>query len=97
MTDPGGTEPLSRDDVEQQTPAMSGPRGALDDPVEAAKDPDNRAKLLLAIAAIGVLNLVLLLAVLASVAGGGAEVVEVEGRPCIIQDHDGSSQLFCSR
>jgi hypothetical protein len=69
------------------------------DPVAAAKDPDNRAKLLLATAALSLLNLLLLIAVLASVTGNRVqEEVVVDGAPCVVAQHgDGESALFCQR
>ena len=67
------------------------------DPVEAVKDPDNRAKLLLALAGMTVLNLILLIVVLANVVGGDPEPVNVEGRACIIREYEGASRLFCAQ
>jgi hypothetical protein len=69
------------------------------DPVDAVKDPDNRAKLLLGIAAATLLNLILLVAVLMNVVDDGVqETVVVDGVPCIVAEHDGNeSALFCQR
>jgi hypothetical protein len=67
------------------------------DPVEAAKDPDNRAKLLLAIAAMTALNLVLLMALLATVVTQSGEDVVVDGVPCIVTTQDGENVLYCRR
>lgn len=85
-------------------PAASGPVAAggpqpsspQRDPVAAVKDPDNRAKLLLGIAALALLNFLLLLAVLANVLDDGPDPVTVDGRACIIRDHAGESRLFCA-
>ena len=107
MTDfAGGTEPLERDQVQHAAaaPAPSGgavragepETGVTRDPVAAVKDPDNRAKLLLGIAAVTLLNLLLLLVILANVANDGAEPVNVQGKPCIIRNHEGQSTLFCA-
>lgn len=73
------------------SPGHSGP-----DPVAAVKDPDNRAKLLLAIGAMTLLNFLLLLGVLASVADRHDQVM-VDGTPCIIDVRDGEGVLFCQR
>lgn len=96
MTDHvGGTEPLDRGDIERDaTPAPPSSSGL--DPVAAAKDPDNRAKLLLGLAAISLINLLLLLVILANVAGGDGDPVLVDGRQCIIRSLEGKSALFCS-
>jgi hypothetical protein len=69
------------------------------DPVAAVKDPDGRAKLLLAIGIGVLLNLILLVAVLVNVTGDGVgETVVVDGVPCIVAEHDGNeSALFCQR
>lgn len=108
MTDhAGGTEPLEREEV--QHAAAAGPAAphstvggsepgpsVTRDPVAAVKDPDNRAKLLLGIAALTLLNFLLLLAVLANVSNDGPDPVNVEGKPCIIREHEGDSTLFCA-
>jgi hypothetical protein len=69
----------------------------LTDTIEAAKNPDNRAKLLLATALLGLLNLLLLIAVLVNVLGDDYEQVTVDGQPCIVQLGDGESVLYCQR
>ena len=66
------------------------------DPVAAVKDPDNRAKLLLGIGVMTLLNFLLLLGVLASVADRHDQVM-VDGTPCIIDERDGEGVLFCQR
>ena len=107
MTDHvGGTEPLEREQVQHAAatdPAApqgtagseSGP-SVTRDPVAAVKDPDNGAKLLLGIAALTLLNFLLLLTVLSNVANDGPDPVNVEGKPCIIRQHEGDSTLFCA-
>lgn len=84
-------------DEDYRGPLSSGPGRDLPDPVAAAKDPTNRAKLLLATAAMTLLNLVLLLVVLANVLGDGAEEVVVDGVPCLIAESDGENVLYCAR
>ena len=106
----GGTQPLvtppQDHDVDglrldSQTTAghaagtSSDPRG-MPDPVAAVKDPDNRAKLLLGIGLLTLLNFLLLLGVLASVADDHDQVV-IDGTPCIIDERDGEAVLFCQR
>lgn len=95
----GGTEPLDRNQVEREVaapePAPAEP-SPVRDPVAAVKDPDNRAKLLLGLAAISLLNLLLLLIILANVAGADGEPVAVDGKQCIIREMEGRSRLFCS-
>jgi hypothetical protein len=109
----GGTEPLDREEVHREAAAPivdpvlaggsdadaenGGLSGVARDPVAAVKDPDNRAKLLLALAAMTLLNLILLIVVLANVVGGDPEPVNVEGRACIIREHEGASRLFCAQ
>lgn len=68
-------------------------------PVEAVKDPDNRAKLLLAIAALTLVNLLLLVAVLANVVRDQVhERVVVDGVECVVADQEGAeSALYCQR
>ena len=79
------------------TQAGEGPLASVaKDPVEAVKDPDNRAKLLLAIAALTLLNFLLLIGVLFSLDNDGPAPVTVDGRTCIIRNHDGESRLFCA-
>ena len=70
--------------------------GERRDPVEAVKDPDNRAKLLLAIGVLSLLNFLLLLGVLASLSGGPDQIM-VDGRPCIVDERDGEGVLFCQQ
>ena len=95
MTDHvGGTEPLDRGEVEREAAPPAPPPAR--DPVAAVKDPDNRAKLLLAMAAISVLNLLLLLVILTSISGGDGDPVNVDGKQCIIREAEGRSTLFCS-
>lgn len=68
----------------------------VSDPVEAAQRPDNRAKLLLATAAMTLLNLLLLLGILASMAGPDFERVAVDGQQCVIELGEGEdSTLYC--
>lgn len=67
-------------------------------PVEAVKDPDNRAKLLLGTAALTLLNTILLIALLAGALGDGTgEQVVVDDVPCIVADADGEQSLYCQR
>lgn len=68
------------------------------DPVEAAKDPDTRAKLLLATAALTLLNTLLLIAILVNVLGDAGDQVVVDGVPCIVADGGEEEQtLYCQR
>jgi hypothetical protein len=113
MSDIGRTEPLEErhpgtPDSRPQEHRPAGVREDLGatgthrdrdrkDPVEAAKDPDNRAKLLLGIAAVTLLNLILLLVVLASVMGDNFEAVVVEGEKCVIGEREGENVLYCER
>ena len=66
------------------------------DPIAAVKDPDNRAKLLLGIGLLTLLNFLLLLGVLASVMDRHDQVL-VDGTPCIIDEREGEGVLFCQR
>jgi hypothetical protein len=113
MSDIGRTEPLEERPLGsplERPPAdrTAGSRTGADlgatgthrdrkDPVEAAKNPDNRAKLLLGIAAVTLLNLILLLVVLANVLGDDFEHVVVEGENCVIGEQDGENVLYCAR
>jgi hypothetical protein len=67
------------------------------DPIELAKRPDNRAKLLLGTALLTLLNTLLLLGILASVLGGGYEPVTVEGQACVIETGGDENVLYCQR
>jgi hypothetical protein len=67
------------------------------DPVEAAKDPDTRAKLLLATAALTLLTTVLLIAILVNVLGDAGEQVVVDGVSCIVADGGEEQTLYCQR
>jgi hypothetical protein len=69
------------------------------DPIAAAKDPDNRAKLMLATAAMTLLNLLLLIAVLTNVLDddGSFEQVTVDGQNCVVETGGNESILFCQR
>ena len=99
MTDTaGGTEPLDRSSVQAEAAALPVEQSAppTRDPVEAVKDPDNRAKLLLGIAALTLLNFLLLLIILTNVTGGDGDPVVVDGRSCIIRQEEGKSRLFCA-
>jgi hypothetical protein len=73
--------------------------GSRDDrnPVEAAQKPENRAKLLLAIAAMTLLNLLLLLAVLSAVTGDSFETVTVDGASCVLETGGEEGVLYCQR
>lgn len=105
----GGTQPLPAppqdhdvDGLRLDTEATAAHRAdtsserAMPDPVAAVKDPDNRAKLLLAVGLLTLLNFLLLLGVLASVMDDNDQVV-VDGTPCIIDERDGEAVLFCQR
>lgn len=95
---PGGTEPLDRDQVEREVTAPEAPAASsVREPVAAIKDPDNRAKLMLALAAVSVFNLLLLLIILANVSGTDGQPVAVDGKQCIIREAEGQSRLFCSQ
>jgi hypothetical protein len=87
---PGGT--ATSGETEQ-----SDDGSGLPNPVEAVRSPDNRAKLLLGIAAATVLNLLLLLAVLANVTGASYEQVVVDETPCVVEMAGGESVLYCQR
>ena len=97
MTDSaGGTEPLNRSSVQAEAAATPADPSPSLDPVAAVKDPDNRAKLLLGIAALTLLNFLLLLIILTNVTGGDGDPVVVDGRSCIIRQEEGKSRLFCA-
>jgi hypothetical protein len=109
MSDIGRTEPLEKrpqgSPEERRTAGSTtgddfgatGSHRDRKDPVEAVKNPDNRAKLLLGIAAVTLLNLILLLVVLANVLGDDFEQVVVEGENCVIGEQDGENVLYCAR
>jgi hypothetical protein len=111
MSDIGRTEPLEgrHPGAADGPPQEHHPAGVREDfgatgthrdrkdPVEVVKDPDNRAKLLLGIAAVTLLNLILLLVVLASVMGDNFEAVVVEGENCVIGEREGENVLYCER
>lgn len=68
------------------------------DAVAPFREQDNRIKLLLAIAALTVLNLILLVALLATVNGGPTrEEVAVDGVPCIVVEGESGNVLYCQR
>ena len=99
MTDyTGGTEPLDRGQVAHEaSPPPPATQSVGRDPVAAVKDPDNRAKLLLGLAVISLLNLLLLLIILANVVGSDDdEPVLVGGRQCFIREVEDKSRLFCA-
>lgn len=86
---PAGDEPA---------PADASPGRRRPDPLAAVKDPDTRAKLLVAIAALSAVNLLLLLVLLFGDAGGdGPQEVMVENEPCIVVEQDGENMLYCAR
>lgn len=105
----GGTQPLATPPQDHDVDGLrldgeataahradtSSDRG-VPDPVAAVKDPDNRAKLLLGIGLLTLLNFLLLLGVLASVMNDNDQVI-VDGTPCIIDERDGEAVLFCQR
>ena len=105
----GGTQPLAAPPQDHDVDGLrldgdataahradtSAQRG-VPDPVAAVKDPDNRAKLLLGIGLLTLLNFLLLLGVLASVMDDTDQVL-VDGTPCIIDERDGEGVLFCQR
>ncbi len=86
-------------DLREEARGSDAPNEGLRDPIEAAQRPDNRAKLLLATAAMTLLNLLLLIGVLASLAGGpDFERVAVDGQQCVIELGAGEdSTLYCQR
>jgi hypothetical protein len=107
----GGTQPLSRPapdhdvdglrlDVADGAATQRGGTEANDrstpDPVAAVRDPDNRAKLLLGIGVLTLLNFLLLIVVLANVMDRHDQVM-VDGTPCIITERDGEGVLFCQQ
>lgn len=67
------------------------------DPVEMAKEPDNRAKLALGTAVLTALNLLLLIFLLVAVLNDSGDEVIVDGVPCLIADGDEASVLYCRR
>jgi hypothetical protein len=99
MTDASRTEPLEEQRATRSTDdfGATGTHRDRTDPVEVVKDPDNRAKLLLVIAAATLLNLILLVAVLASVMGDDFQQVVVDGEQCVIGEQDGENILYCQR
>lgn len=108
MTDIGSTEPLShtrptdsdeprRTSGDDRDLPPSGTHRPSRDPVEVVKSPDNRAKLLLGIAALSLLNLLLLAFLLSQVLGGPGEEVVIDGEPCLIAEHEGENRLYCAR
>jgi hypothetical protein len=106
----GGTQPLSRPAPDHDVDGLrldAGDNRAAQragtetnhrtpDPVAAVRDPDNRAKLLLAIGVLTLLNFLLLIAVLANVTDRHDQVV-VDGTPCIVTERDGEGVLFCQQ
>jgi hypothetical protein len=107
----GGTQPLSRPAPDHDVdglrldagnqPASQGAgteagNRSTPDPVAAVRDPDNRAKLLLGIGALTLLNFLLLIVVLTNVMDRHDQVM-VDGTPCIITERDGEGVLFCQQ
>jgi hypothetical protein len=106
----GGTQPLTApaadsdvDGLRLDTEATTAHESATQtsgrttpDPVAAVKDPDNRAKLLLAIGVLTLLNFLLLIGVLATVADRHDQIM-VDGTACIIGERDGEGVLFCEQ
>lgn len=80
------TQPLPRHDAEE----------FVRDPVGALSEPEHRHRVLLATAALTLLNTVLLVVTLANVTGG-PEPVTVQGRPCLVVEVDEGNQLFCQQ
>ncbi len=108
--DHGGATPAGGAGSGTSTGAATGPRADVDrdarsgsgsgsssGPIEAVKDPDNRAKLALATAALTLLNLLLLVVILTNVLGDDYEQVTVDGQPCVVQLSAGESVLYCQR
>lgn len=91
------THPLEEHPQAPRTgPGRSGPD--IPDPVETFRQPDNRIKLLLFIAAVAVLNLLLLLAVVVEVRSDRAdEVMDVEGDRCLLVEEEEANALYCRR
>ena len=76
----------------------AGERDRTRDPVEAMREPVNRHKVLLATAALTLLNTLMLLGLLVSTAGdNGPEPVIVDGQPCLVVDGEEAGTLFCRR
>jgi hypothetical protein len=107
----GGTQPLTRPAQDHDVDGLrldaddptGGHRGQAEtdqrsapNPVAVVKDPDNRAKLLLAIGVLTLLNFLLLLGVLASVTDRHDQVM-VDGTACIIGEREGEGVLFCQQ
>jgi hypothetical protein len=93
-------QPHRRESGHDLSAAATGTQGSKDDrrdPIEMAKQPDNRAKLLLGTAALTLLNLILLLVILGNVTGSSFEQVNVDGAPCVIETGGDESILYCQR
>jgi hypothetical protein len=70
----------------------------LRDPIAAMRQPDNRSKLWLTIAALTLLNTLLLLGLLVAHAGEESpEPVVVDGTPCLVVEGEEAGTLFCKR
>lgn len=67
------------------------------DLIDDLKAPDNRAKMLVAIAIMSLASLILMIVLTASVVADD-EPVLVDGVQCLVQDGaDGEARLFCER
>lgn len=88
----------NRTDGDRTTDEHHGP-SAVDGAVESLAKPDNRAKLLLAIAAMSALTLLLVLVMaIDRLAEDGADPVLVDGVPCLVEEgEDDRAVLYCQR
>jgi hypothetical protein len=78
------------------TPEDPATTQSLDSPVTALREPDNLVKLLLAVAVLGLLNLILVALVLMTVRDTH-DIVEVEGQRCILVEEEDVAALYCRR
>lgn len=70
----------------------------LTDPVGTLREPDNRIRLLLAIAVVTLLNLLLLITLLVRTDEGLADrVIDVEGQRCLLVEEPDANALYCRR
>jgi hypothetical protein len=78
------------------TPEDPATTQSLDSPVTTLREPDNLVKLLLAVAVLGLLNLILVALVLMTVRDTH-DIVEVEGQRCILVEEEDVAALYCRR
>jgi hypothetical protein len=89
-----------RDDVGQGPTATHGTSSSgLDDAVDQLTEPDNQAKLLLAMAVVLLLTFLTTLGLLLDrLADDGDDPVLIDGVPCLVQEGEGDEALlFCQR